>query len=482
MKTHYFKSIRLGWLVGAVLALGCALLIQPAAAQANTVWTADYFNNAYLIGDAAVSRQDSAVAFNWGSAAPMSELPADNFSVRWGADPYFAAGTYRFYALADDDVRVTVDFALHPQIDTFNNPAVGQTVSGDVTLAAGTHHVQVDYREVTGDAYVYVTWANLATNPIGPNFPVPVPQQPVPVGGAWTAQYFANTALSGSPSLVLSEASPTHNWGVGSPSAGLPADNFSVRWTSVQTLNAGTYQVSAQPDDGVRVYVDGVLYINEWHTATGAIYTADLTLYGGQHNFQVDYYEAGGSAYLNFGLAGVSTPPIYTPPVVNPPTSAAGTVVTALRLNVRAAPDAEAAIVTKINRSDTYPVLGRNADSSWWQIDVNGTVGWAYWRFLDIANAQTVPVVTASTGPSLDQPLPTQYDAFTLATVNVRSDPTTAGAILAQIARNNQVSVVGRDSSATWWQVNFGRITGWVSSRYAPLTAGAVWQNIPITG
>jgi uncharacterized protein YraI len=232
----------------------------------------------------------------------------------------------------------------------------------------------------------------------------------------------------------------------------------------------------------VRVYVDGVLYINEWHTATGQTYSADITLVGGQHNFQVDYYEAGGAAFLNFGLSGVNVPPIYTPPVVNPPTSATGTVVTALRLNVRSQPDAAAPILTKITRNSTWPVLGRNADSSWWQLNVNGTVGWAYWRFLDIANAQTVPVVTATTGPSLQQPAPTPFDAITLATVNVRSDPNTSGAILAQIARNNQVSVVGRNASATWWQVNFGRITGWVSSRFAPLTGGAVWQSIPITG
>ncbi|MBZ0290564.1 MAG: SH3 domain-containing protein [Anaerolineae bacterium] len=471
------------WLTLIVfLLVGGGLMIQPVAAQANTVWSADYYNNAYLIGDAAVSRQDSAVAFNWGASAPFPELNADNFSVRWGADPYFAAGTYRFYALADDAVSVTVDFALTSQIDTFVNPAVGKVVSADVTLSEGRHHIQVDYREVIGDAYVYVTWANLATNPTGPNFPVPVPQQPVQPTGSWTAQYFANASLFGSPLLVVAESSPSHNWGGGSPGAAIPADNFSARWTSVQTLNAGTYRVSAQADDGVRVYVDGVLYINEWHTATGATYSADITLYGGQHNFQVDYYEAGGSAFLNFGLSGVNVPPIYTPPVTNPPTSATGTVVTALRLNVRNAPDAEAPILTKITRNSTYPVLGRNADSSWWQLNVNGTVGWAYWRFLDIANAQAVPVVTASTGPSLNQPTPTQYNAFTLATVNVRSDPTTAGAILAQIARNNQVSVVGRDSSATWWQVNFGRITGWVSSRYAPLTGGAVWQNIPITG
>src|SRR4030095_11563156 len=113
-------------------------------------------------------------------------------------------------------------------------------------LTAGTHHVQVDYQELSGNAYVYVSWANLATNPTGPNFPIPggSPGLPPLSSGPWTAQYFANANLSGSPTLIQTEASPSHDWGTGAPVASLPADNFSARWTSVQTANVGQYQVN----------------------------------------------------------------------------------------------------------------------------------------------------------------------------------------------------------------------------------------------
>lgn len=472
------STIRASTLMGVFIALLVVILSQPTSAQSGVTWTAQYYNNRYLSGDPVVERQEGAVSFNWGAGSPLPEVQADYFSVRWAADPYFPAGTYRFYVLADDNVALRVGFPFDPQIDTFNDPAVGQIRSVDITLEAGTHHVQVDYRENTGNAYVYLSWANVATNPTGPNFPVP--QQPVPVGGVWAAHYFANASLSGAPTAVFSEGTPSHNWGAGSPAANIPADNFSARWTSVQTFNAGTYQLTARADDGVRVYVDGILYIDEWHLATAATYTAVINLAAGQHTVQVEYFESGGMAWINFTM----TPTFISPPpvVVNPPSSTTGTVVTALRLNVRSQPTTQSNVLVKINRNESYPVIGRNADNSWWQIDVNGTRGWVYWRFFDVDNPQAVPLVTLATGSSLDQPPTTGYFARTLATVNVRSEPNTASAILGQVARGNQLPVVGRNASNTWWQVNFGQITGWVSSRFAPLQSNAVVSQIPVTG
>src|SRR5262249_33277342 len=158
----------------------------------------------------AFKRQDAALGFDWGSGSPGSGVNADNFSVRWGSDPTFQAGTYRFWALADDNVKVTVDFSYTPLINTFGQNKVGQVVSGDITLTAGSHHIQVDYQELGGNALVYVTWANLATNPTGPNFPIAggSPSVPPLTSGPWTAQYFGNAGLSGSPTLIQSEATP----------------------------------------------------------------------------------------------------------------------------------------------------------------------------------------------------------------------------------------------------------------------------------
>ncbi|MEZ4672127.1 MAG: PA14 domain-containing protein [Anaerolineae bacterium] len=464
-----------------MLAVGMAFLPQPRVAQAQGVaWNAEYFNNAYLLGSAPTfKRTDGAIAFDWGAGSPGQGINTDNFSVRWGGDPYFDAGTYRFWALADDAIRVNVGYAFHPQINTIDSPAVGQLQTVDITLDAGVHHIQVDYQEFGGNAYAYLTWANLATNPTGPNFPISQVSYSTINNGTWTAQYYANTGLTGSPSLIQSENSPSHSWGTGSPVASVPIDNFSARWTSVQTLDAGNYQLSVRADDGVRVYVNGVLTINEWHSATNTTYTVNLSLPGGQNSFQVEYYEAGGEAFIDYSLARVSS--VTTGQGGGTVNTGTVAVVTAARLNVRANPSATANILVKINRNENYPVLGKNGDGSWVQINVNGISGWVSSRFVNISGNTNIPVTTNS--QALAQPVDTGYDATALATVNVRNIPNTRGSsILTKMTRTTTARIIGRTANNAWWHVNYQGVTGWVSSTYAQIQPDADTDRIPVTG
>jgi uncharacterized protein YgiM (DUF1202 family) len=469
---------RIVTLIIALAAVGLVQFPRAAEAQQGVSWQGQYFGNQYLINPAVVIRQDSAIWFDWGNNAPAQGIGSDGFSIRWAADPYFAAGTYRFWALADDNVRVTVDFAFHPQIDTFASPSIGQIVSGDVTLSAGIHHVQVDYREVSGSAYAYVTWANLATNPGGPGFPVPSQSFANVNNGQWTAQYYANASLSGSPSLIQSEAGPSHTWGVAAPAVNLPADNFSARWTSVQTLDAGSYQLSVRADDGVRVFVDGIAVMNEWHSATNLTYTAPLNLNAGQHNIMIEYYEAGGDAFLDYRLERQSGSP---PPSAAPANTGTTAQVTAYRLNVRSAPTTSGDILIKINKNEVYPVVGSNADKSWYQLNINGVIGWVFGRFVLVSGSAGVPVVNSS-APTLSQPADTGYTVTGLATVNIRSQPSTAGAILGKLPLHGAANVVGRNGSNTWWQINYAGLVGWVSSTYAQIQPGVEIGRIPVTG
>jgi uncharacterized protein YgiM (DUF1202 family) len=445
--------------------------VLPTSAQAGISWRGDFFNNTTLSAPSAFSRVDNAIAFDWGAGSPGAGVNTDNFSIRWGADPFFQAGTYRFWVLADDTVSVAIDFNNAPIISTMGQSRVGQVVSADVTLTQGTHHVQVDYQEFTGNAYVYVTWANLATNPSGPNFPIPGGSVPPPVtSGPWTAQYFANPNLIGSPSLIQTEVTPSHDWGAGSPLASIPADYFSARWTSVQYLNAGTYQLTVRADDGVRVTIDGITYINEWHTATGATFTATVNLFAGQHTFVVDYYEAGGVAFLNYTFAPTSI--VATPY----PTGATATVTGAYRLNVRNAPSAVTGIVlTRISRNETYGIVGRNSNTSWWQINVNGTIGWVNARYVTARNAQNVPITTGST---VTTPIPAvcsfapqpRLNVGRLGRVtpglpnNIRALPTSTSVRLGQIPSGGVFTVVSGPQCAEglyWWQVNYNGVVGW---------------------
>ncbi len=478
-------------MIAALLIVLAVSVTAPAAAQSGVVWRGEYYNNGSLSGDPTLRRNDNQIAFNWGTGSPDASISPDNFSVRWATDVALSAGTYRFYAQADDNIRIIFNFGFQPVIDTFADPSkVSQLVTGDVVVPAnGTYHIQVDYREVTSTAFAYVTFANLATNPTFPGFPIGAPPTPgVPgVGvptGPWTAQYYANRDLQGDPTAIITESTVTRNWGAGAPLVNLPPDNFSVRWSSVQNFPAGTYTFTVRSDDGVRVFVNGVLQINEWRDATGLTFSRTLTLPGGPTTIVVEYYEATGDAFIDFSItqAGVVVPP------VQPPVSPAGATatVTAFRLNVRSAPNATtSSVITRVNRAEQYAIIGRSADSQWVQIDVRGVRGWVSARFVNIAPfGVNLPVINDTVSPVAPTAIAPSGNVVTANPFNVvmRRGPGTGNSRIGLLPVGASAQIVGRTADNTWWQINYNGLVGWVSAQFAIISPTANISLIPVTG
>jgi uncharacterized protein YraI len=289
----------------------------------------------------------------------------------------------------------------------------------------------------------------------------------------WTADYFANPNLSGTPVRSLLEADPSHDWGTGAPLPGLPADGFSVRWTNTRTWTEGLYEFSVFVDDGVRILVDGELIINEFHPAPGRAYTSELYISMGTHTVVVEYYEAGGHAYIDYDVTlleeGTEAPP---------PLQAAATV-TANTLNVRNAPSATTGtILTQIGFGETYPVVGRNAEGTWWQIQIDGITGWVNGQWVDTFNVGGVPVTG---GAFYGDPVDTGYVVFTDGNLNIRNGPAVTYARIGWLPINRTAAVIGRNADNSWWHIRYGNVTGWVSSLYADLQPGADVTSIPIT-
>jgi len=113
--------------------------------------------------------------------------------------------------------------------------------------------------------------------------------------------------LQGTPVIVRNDPDINFNWGSGSPDPLVPADNFSARWTRTLDFQSGMYRFSIRGDDGLRVFVDDNLIINEWRAAEAfpPTYTADVNLTGGKHAIRIEYYEAYFDAYIVFTYAAV---------------------------------------------------------------------------------------------------------------------------------------------------------------------------------
>jgi hypothetical protein len=121
--------------------------------------------------------------------------------------------------------------------------------------------------------------------------------------GQFYAEYFNNISLTGSPIFTSCQSSINNNWGSGGPGNGVPNDNFSVRWTGVQSFNSATYRFTATADDGIRVWVDGALIIDAWRDQAPTTYQATRTLSAGEHLIKVEYYEKGGGAVAQVSWA-----------------------------------------------------------------------------------------------------------------------------------------------------------------------------------
>ena len=130
-----------------------------------------------------------------------------------------------------------------------------------------------------------------------------------------------------------------------------------------------------------------------------------------------------------------------------PPTNSMGTVMTS-RLNVRAAPGTGSQIITVVTGGHVFPVVGRNADASWWQLLLNpeGATGWVHGAYLNVAYRQGVPVVPEGTQQrQLSPPFATNSMGTVMAWgLNVRATPSINSRILAVVTMAEVFPVVGR--------------------------------------
>jgi hypothetical protein len=133
------------------------------------------------------------------------------------------------------------------------------------------------------------------------------PPQPQDTDPFWHVAYWNNTALSGEPIVQTTDTDINHDWGYGSPHSSVNADHFSARWKHYIDTDTGNYRFTVTSDDGVRVYVDDRLIIDQWHDHAPQTYTTDVNLTDGHHLVTVEYYENEGGAVAKLSWASAPT-------------------------------------------------------------------------------------------------------------------------------------------------------------------------------
>jgi len=239
------------------------------------VWRGEYYDNRWFRGSP--FRHDvDAIDFNWGYGSPAPSIPSDGFSVRWTRTAYFNAGTYRFTASSDDGIRVYVDGQQVVKGGWYDHPT--RTFVGEITLKEGEHQIVVEYYENAGLATAKVTWGPASSPSDG-----------------WNGEYFDNPSLSGAPLLIRNDDRIDFDWDYGSPAWEIPDDRFSVRWRRTAYFEPGSYRFTATTDDGVRLWVNGHMLIDNWRDQPFTARCGTIYLEGNVE-LKMEYYENGGVA------------------------------------------------------------------------------------------------------------------------------------------------------------------------------------------
>lgn len=111
------------------------------------------------------------------------------------------------------------------------------------------------------------------------------------------AEYYDNLDLT-NLKLIRLDNKIDFNWGSGAPTPTMESSLFSVRWTGkVQPLYSETYKFYTRSDDGVRLWVNGQLLIDDWNDHSFTENRGQINLSAGEkYDIQLEYYDKWGQA------------------------------------------------------------------------------------------------------------------------------------------------------------------------------------------
>ncbi len=346
------KRVSTRWLL-ALIALAPLVAVSIVAADFGSNWSAQFYNNTNLSGEPVVTQSGlPGINFTWGSGSPAANVNNDDFSARFTSSQILAGGTYDFVVAADDGVRVFIDGVN--VLDRFV-PRALTTDRFTQTLSAGAHSFVVEYFEAGDQASIRFEWFPVAGTVITP--------------GVFTTPAFVPTAI---PVTAV----PT-------PLPPIPEGAMTAT-----VINARVLVVRIAPYIGAEVV--GRIRRGETYAIVGRDDDARWFL------LQLHDRQAWAYGFYLFVNGNEFNPPVVSSFItLGNPAALSGVVGQSHQgLRLRAAPTTESEQIGRVVWGDIMPIVGRNADNSWYQVIYKNTLGWvtsAYMRVLE-GDVNALPV------------------------------------------------------------------------------------------
>ncbi|MEM1218630.1 MAG: PQQ-dependent sugar dehydrogenase [Bacteroidota bacterium] len=197
-----------------------------------------------------------------------------------------------------------------------NTPFTFQSVIG-IQRSAQASQTIVDAESF----FVFENWEGNFTEPVisyqAPEAPVEYTvyyeEKPLGTGTGLLGQYRSAPTPDFVTPLLINQVDPIidFNWGGGSPDPDiLGEDNFHIRWTGeVQPLFSEAYTFYVVSDDGIRLWVDNQLIIDQWVPQPPTETQGEITLQGGErYSIKLEYFEEGGGAVVQLWWSSLRHP------------------------------------------------------------------------------------------------------------------------------------------------------------------------------
>ena len=113
-----------------------------------------------------------------------------------------------------------------------------------------------------------------------------------------TAEYFDTKDFTGDAKLTRVDPTVDFDWGNGSPNEIVGNDTFAARWSgSITAPTSDAYDLEVYSDDGVRLYIDDTLVIDNWVDHSPASSHGRVSFTANQaKSIRLEYFENGGGA------------------------------------------------------------------------------------------------------------------------------------------------------------------------------------------
>src|SRR6185436_19263743 len=122
-------------------------------------------------------------------------------------------------------------------------------------------------------------------------------------------EYWDNITMAGPPRVTRDDPAIDFGWTLSSPDTALPFDWYSVRWSASLVAPASSpVRIGVEGNDGYRLYLDGVLLIDNWRKQSYRTMTKEVRLERGRsYDIKLEYYENTGGARVklvwDYGVA-----------------------------------------------------------------------------------------------------------------------------------------------------------------------------------